>query len=77
MTVELTVSEAEGGGLGEVAGMETGTGCRWRSCRVLSEEKGLGEGSLQEELWSMGRSWVPQPSGVQGELEKEAGLGCW
>ena len=77
MTVEVTVSEVRGGGLGEAAGLGTGTGCRKWSCRVLSEEKGLGEGSLQDELWSMGRSWVPQPSGVLGELELEAGLGCW
>ena len=77
MTVEVTVSEVRGGGLGEEAVLGIGTGWRKRSCRVLSEGKGLGEGSLQEELWSMGRSWVPQPSGVLGELVLEAGLGCW
>lgn len=34
----------------------------------------IGEGgSRQVELWSRGRSWVPRPSGVLGELELEPG----
>lgn len=73
-TVEVTVREVRGDG----AGVEAARCCGlWRSGGALSEAKGLGDGSLQEELWSTGKSWVPQPSGVLGELELEAGLGCW
>lgn len=74
MTVEVTVSEeARGGGLGE----DTEARCRYRSCRAPPGGNKGGDGSLQDELWSPGRSWVPQPSGVLGELELDASVGCW
>lgn len=77
MTVEVTVSEVQGGGLGEEVVPGTEARCRKVSCSVPLDGNKLGDGSLQDELWSNGRSWVPQPSGVLGELELETRVGCW